>query len=61
MCANQPEQALGKLGAAYQVGYNKTTLKMMGIASRLVEWSLEVQVNQELEVEMLVRRSQKAR
>lgn len=57
LCADRPADALRKLRLAYQVGYNKTTLKMMGVAAKISEWDLAVERSGEPEVELLLERA----
>lgn len=56
LCNNQPQLAMEKLRASYQIGYNQTTLRMLGLAAQIDEWSLEVEVNTGPEVELLYHR-----
>ena len=56
LCDNKPEAALSKLQSAYRIDYDPATLRMMDLAARIMEWSLTVEVDQEPEVDVLVRR-----
>ena len=56
LCANRPEEAMRKLRSAYRVGNNQSSLKMLDLAARIIEWSLHVEVDEEPEVGMLLRR-----
>jgi hypothetical protein len=56
LCANNPELAMQKLRSAYRVDYNQTTLKMLGLAGKIIEWSLDVEVDQEPVTNMLLER-----
>ncbi len=56
LCANNPELAMKKLRSAYRIDYNQTTLKMLGLAGKIIEWSLNVEVDQQPEVDMLMER-----
>lgn len=56
LCSNHPAEAIDKLRSAYRIGLNQTTLKMLGLASRITEWSLTVALDSEPEVEQLLKR-----
>ncbi len=56
LCANNSEKAIRKLQSAYRVVPDAITLEMLGLASRVNEWGLEVEVDQEPEIGMLMRR-----
>lgn len=56
LCANEPEKAAEKLRAAYRLSQDKTTLDMLGLAGKIVEWSLAVEVDKQPEIEMLIKR-----
>ncbi len=56
LCANNPERAMDKLRSAYRIDNNPSTLSMLGLAAKITEWSLDVEVNKEPEVEMLLNR-----
>lgn len=56
LCANRPKEAMRKLRSAYRVESNQSTLKMLDLAERITEWSLHVDVDEEPEVGMLLRR-----
>jgi hypothetical protein len=56
LCANEPKRAAEKLRSAYRISPNQTTLNMLGLAGRIVEWSLAVEVDQQPEIEMLLER-----
>lgn len=56
LCANDSEKAIRKLRSAYRVVPDDITLEMLGLASRINEWGLEVEVDQEPEIGMLMRR-----
>jgi len=57
LCDNQPERAAEKLRSAYRIQPNQTTLNMLGLAGKIVEWSLSVEVDEQPEVEMLIKRN----
>ena len=57
LCANQPERALEKLRSSYRIGYHPSTLRMLGLASQVMEWSLDVKIDEQPEVDMLIDRS----
>ena len=56
LCADQPQRAMDKLRSAYRVGNHQSTLKMLGLAAKAVEWSLGVEVDIQPEVGLLVNR-----
>lgn len=56
LCANRPDDAFEKLRAAYRVEQSQTTLEMIGLAAKLIEWDLHVESNDQPEVELLAQR-----
>lgn len=56
LCADKPEEAMDKLRSAYRIGYDQSTLRMIGLAAKVMEWSLDVQIDTQPEVGMLVSR-----
>lgn len=56
LCANQPGRAIPKLLSAYRVGNDQSTLKMLGLAAKIMDWSLYVDVDMEPEMELLRQR-----
>lgn len=56
LCENNSDIAVQKLQSAYRIDYNKTTLRMLGLASKINEWSLRVEVDREPLVGMLLKR-----
>lgn len=58
MCANQPDRAVDKLRSAYRLGYNKTTLRMLGLAQKAQEWALRTEEDEQPEVDELMKNSQ---
>lgn len=56
LCDNQPERAMEKLRSAYRVSYGKETLRMLNLAAKVVEWSLNVEVDTEPETQLLAER-----
>lgn len=57
LCTNQPTEAMEKLRSAYRMGYQQTTLKMLGLAAKILEWSLEVEVDTQPETRLLAKRA----
>lgn len=57
LCANQPEKALEKLRSSYRIGYHPATMRMLGLASQMMEWSLDIKIDEQPEVDMLIDRS----
>lgn len=53
MCANKPDRAVDKLRSAYRLSYNKMTLRMLGIAQKIQEWSLRAEEDVQPEVDLL--------
>jgi|GEM_PF-2407728 len=56
LCANQPEKALEKLRSSYRIGYHPATMRMLGLASQIMEWSLDIKIDEQPEVDMLIDR-----
>jgi curli biogenesis system outer membrane secretion channel CsgG len=54
LCANQPERAAEKLRSAFRLETDPRSREMLGLAAKVVEWSLLVEVDQQPEVKMLV-------
>ncbi len=57
LCNNERDEAILKLRSAYRITYDPSTLDMIELASRLDEWTLNVEVDRQPEVEVLVERS----
>jgi hypothetical protein len=57
LCANRLDEAVAKLSAAYRITSSESTLKMMGLAAKLAEWSLTVQPETQPEIQILAGRS----
>lgn len=58
LCANQPEKAIEKLRSAYRINYDQATLRMLGLAAKVTEWSLTVEVDRQPEMDLLVNRDE---
>ena len=56
LCANKPEKAMTKLRSAYRLNPSPETIEMLGLAGKIIEWSLEVEVDQEPEVQRYIQR-----
>lgn len=56
LCANQPERAVQKLRSAYRIGYNSTTLQMLGLARKMEEWALQTEEDVEPEIDLLMEK-----
>ncbi|MEM7480510.1 MAG: CsgG/HfaB family protein [Acidobacteriota bacterium] len=56
LCANRAEEAAEKLRSSYRVGRSASTLKMLGLANKIREWSLYVEVDTQPELDILVTR-----
>lgn len=56
LCANEPARATEKLRSAYRIWPDPTTLSMLGLAGKIQEWSLAVEVDRQPEIEMLIER-----
>jgi hypothetical protein len=56
LCSNKTELAMKKLRSAYRANYNLSTLRMLGLAAKIIEWNLDVEVDRQPEVEMLLKR-----
>lgn len=50
LCANEVDMAVDKLRASYRIATSPSTLKMLGLAGRISEWSLEVAIESQPEV-----------
>jgi hypothetical protein len=57
LCANEPERAMQKLRSAYRITYHEVTQRMLGLAGKVIEWSLSVEVDKEPEIDLLLERS----
>jgi len=51
LCVGKTKMAMKKLRSAYRIRSDDSTLKMQGLAARIEEWSLVVEVDVEAEVE----------
>jgi len=56
LCDNQPELAMRKFRSAYRITYHEATLRMLGLAGRIIEWSLKVEVDEQPEIDLLLGR-----
>ena len=56
LCANEPQRAVEKLRSAYRLGYNKTTLGMLGLARKMEEWALAAEDDVQPEVDLLMEK-----
>lgn len=57
LCANEPELAMHKLRSAYRIANSPATLKMLGLAAKIMEWSLNVDVDVQPEVDLILERN----
>lgn len=56
LCSNRPKDAMKKLRAAYRLNYSPSTLDMISLGSKILEWRLQVEVDAEPEIELLMER-----
>ncbi|MEM6796651.1 MAG: CsgG/HfaB family protein [Acidobacteriota bacterium] len=56
LCDNQVTPAMEKLRSAFRVTYEPTTLRMLDMAAKVDEWNLEIKIDEQPEIERLLRR-----
>lgn len=56
ICDNKIEPAVTKLRSAHRITYDLATLEMIELASKLTEWSLTVEVDDQPEIDVLAKR-----
>ena len=57
LCANNPELAMHKLRSSYRIEKSQSTLDMMGLAAKIIEWSLDVEIDTGPEITFLLERN----
>jgi len=56
LCTGQTEMAMKKLRSAYRINSHESALRMLGLAARIEEWSLMVEVDEQSEIKRVRER-----